>query len=78
MGIRVVWDDDEKTVVRHIYEGTWTWRDFREAVHKAWAMMHTVDHTVDAILDLRNGDVIPKGSALYQAKYVVRHRPANG
>ena len=53
MGIRIFWDDDEKTVIRYEFEESWTWEDLIAAVQKDDELMAEVDHTVHLILDMR-------------------------
>lgn len=57
MGIRVSWDNDEKTIVRHSYNGHWTISDFYNCVDDSARLLHSVDHPVDLIIDM--GDCAP-------------------
>jgi hypothetical protein len=54
MGIRVEWDNLEKTIIRHIYEGTWTIDDYYGLIDENYAQIDSVDHRVDIINDLRD------------------------
>src|SRR5262245_59394756 len=51
MGIKIVWDNDEKTVVRYIFEKNWTWQEFFTAKAEAYALIDTVKHPVGIIMD---------------------------
>ncbi len=62
MGIQTVWDNEEQTIIRHIYDGSWTWRDFRTNLARSRAMLDSVDHPVHIIIDTRNGKLLPDGS----------------
>lgn len=59
MGIEVVWDDDEHTMVRYIMEDPWTWDDLGNAFRQTHAMMDTVEHKVHSIMDMRKTRNIP-------------------
>lgn len=76
MGVTPIWDNPEKTVVRHIFDGRWTIGEIWHSAGEAWQMMHTVPHTVHAILDLRNGNAYPSG-VLSVSNRIVVHRPTN-
>lgn len=67
MKIQPVWDNEEKTIIRHIFERGWGWTDFHQALDEASKMMDTVDHRVDVILDFRAASMIPSG-AITQVK----------
>ena len=32
MTIRVLWHNEQKTIIRHRYEADWTWQDFHDAL----------------------------------------------
>lgn len=53
MGIQLVWEDDDKTILRHIYEGIWTVADFIGAVDESRKLLLEVEHPVDLIIDMR-------------------------
>jgi hypothetical protein len=55
MGISVVWDNAEKTVIRYVFNGSWNWHDFRTAVASSDLMLDTVTHITDFILDVTYG-----------------------
>lgn len=61
MAITTIWDNDSKTIIRHIYEGTWTWDDFYNSMKAASDMVATVNHAVGLIIDLRDSNLIPQG-----------------
>jgi hypothetical protein len=58
--IQVVWDNIDKTVIRFEFEGSWTWDDLYQASDEATAMLDTVPHMVDFVLDVRNANQIPR------------------
>lgn len=56
MGIRVLWDDQGKQVIRYIIAGTWTWPEVYDAVHVSDTWLDEVEHKVHFIIDLRKSD----------------------
>jgi hypothetical protein len=77
MPIVPIWDNDEKTIVRHIFQGHWSIEEIRVSARMAWQMMHTVEHPVHAILDMREGDILPSGGVLAQTSRIATNRPKN-
>jgi len=62
--IQVVWDNDEKTIVRWEFKGAWTWDEWYEATRYVLEMRATVmDHPcVPAIFDLKHSGNVPMGA----------------
>ena len=67
MKIEPKWDNEQKTIIRHVFQRGWGWTDFHQALEEASTMMNTVDHRVDVILDFRDASIIPSG-AITQVK----------
>ena len=44
MSVQVAWDNHEKTIVRYVFEGKWTWDEFYPAYNKAIEMENSVTH----------------------------------
>jgi hypothetical protein len=61
MGIQLVWEDDGKTVLRHIYDGSWSVQDFITAVDESRKLLLEVEYPVDLIIDMRSADGPPSG-----------------
>lgn len=61
MAIKVAWGDDSKTLLVNVYEGRWTLDDFYLAVRQTNALLDSVDHNVNVILDVKNSGLFPKG-----------------
>jgi hypothetical protein len=61
MGIKLLWDNQEKTILRHIYDGKWTPDGYRAAMEESRQMLLSVNHPVDLILDMSEGDPPPFG-----------------
>lgn len=62
MPITVSWDDTEKTVLRYDFEGNWTWDEFQQAKEESDAMLDSVPHSVDVILNYGNNHWLPPGA----------------
>lgn len=60
MGIRIVWDDEEKTIIRHIYESVWTVGDYYALIDENYRQIDSVNHRVDIINDLRAMTSVPR------------------
>ncbi len=76
MPIHINWDDEEKTILRHDFEGEWTWGDFFELMRSRNAYMSSVNHRVDVIANMKPG-IMPIGFALSSAKTSLRSVPPN-
>ena len=76
MGIQVNWDNDEKTVLCHVYDGVWTVTDFYVAVDKSRQLLLSVGHPVDLIIDMRTA-AKPPLAVLPAYQYADRQAPAN-
>jgi hypothetical protein len=77
MSIRPVWDNESQTILRHVFVDKWTVEELRVSAREAWAMMHTVPHTVHAILDASNANTLPSGGVLAITNRIATYRPAN-
>jgi hypothetical protein len=58
MTVTAIWDNDEKTIVRYIFEAGWTWDEFFAAKKRAHDMMDTVTHKFGVILHMPAENVI--------------------
>lgn len=74
MSIHVMWDNDEKTVVRYVYEGRWTWEDFEAARREAAELLKTVNHQVDVIVDVQDSKLLPN-SAISRGRELSKSDP---
>jgi hypothetical protein len=59
MPIQVSWDDEAHSIIRLDYDGSWTWVELFEALHRANALAGTIDTPVARISDLCSSDGIP-------------------
>jgi hypothetical protein len=76
MNIKVSWDNEDKTIIRYDFEGTWTWADFRTAAEEAFAMTRSVEHTVDTISNFYPGVMLPP-NAMFQFRQIMEDAPPN-
>ena len=61
MGIKIVWDNEEKTIIRYVYDAKWTWDDFFKAKTESYNQIDTVSHKVGVIMDTPPDVAIPPG-----------------
>lgn len=76
MGITLVWENNEKTILRHIYEGQWKVEDLYKAVNESRDLLMGVEHVVDLIIDMRTSGDPPSG-VLPAYQYAERQKPPN-
>ena len=76
MGIRVVWDNEQKTIIRHIYEGKWTVEEYYTLIDENYRQIDSVNHQVDIINDLRKMTGVPSNMTA-AIRYAARHAHKN-
>jgi hypothetical protein len=59
VGIHIVWDNDERTIIRHVYEGKWTLEEYYALIDQNYNEIDSVNHRVDIINDLREMSGVP-------------------
>jgi hypothetical protein len=62
MGITIVWDNNEHSVMRITFAKAWSWNEMDTIIAEAHAMMDAVYHQVDMIVDMKEGGSIPEGA----------------
>ncbi len=62
MGIQVVWDDVEQSVIRWDFGKEWDWNDFWEAFAESMRMGEGYTRRVDIIPNITNTNVLPIGA----------------
>jgi hypothetical protein len=77
MGVQVVWDNDEKTIVRYIFEERYTWDEFESAGRQHIEMMKTTDGPVGVILDYPKNVMPPMYALSIGREHVSRRDPRN-
>src|SRR5690242_20477926 len=59
MPINVQWDNESQNAVRYDFTGAWTWVDFGTAVASAKALLASVPHEVDVIINFSESSALP-------------------
>src|SRR5215207_11715106 len=78
MGIAVVWDNDEKTIIRYTYTARWTWDELYTALAEQAALQASVAHEVATLIDARNTNIVPEGFVAQLKRVVERMPPRSG
>lgn len=69
MSIQVSWLDDARTLILWQLRDQWSWDDLLNVRHFADQLIRSVDHPVHTLIDLEDGQYIPR---------IVRGRPMEG
>ena len=59
MPITVNWADEHHTIVCYTIDGRWNWDDWYTVFSEGKALVRSVDHRVDVIVDTRNTGWMP-------------------
>ncbi|RMF79804.1 MAG: hypothetical protein D6737_10200 [Chloroflexi bacterium] len=78
MSIIVKWDNNQRTVIRYIFEGTWQWQDFYQSIADGHVLMNEVDYRVHAIIDIQNSHTFPKDLLLHLKPINTKLHPNTG
>jgi len=71
--ITIVWANEEKRALLVTYESdNWTWDDLADSAQMENAMIDSVSHVVDVIIDLRGRRILPKGGSPFKIIQQVR------
>ncbi|NWF70897.1 MAG: hypothetical protein HXY40_17570 [Chloroflexi bacterium] len=76
MAVEVFWDNPQKTIVRYVFTGKWTWDEFYPAYYAAIAMEKSQPHRVHVIVDLQKGSSVPS-NVLLHIKNITDKQPDN-
>jgi hypothetical protein len=77
MGVEVVWDNAERTIIRSIFSGKWTWDDFYQSLDQTYGLMDSVKHSVHLIVDMRTSRLMPSGSFMPHLQNIRRKMHPN-
>lgn len=77
MSISVTWDNEEKTIVRFIYKGKWTWDEFYNSIQQGNAMMQTVPYPVVSIVDMTATRYIPPNAFSHMKRVIEMSQKQN-
>lgn len=59
MPIQTTWDDEQRSAVRYIFDGSWTWDDLKAAFDTAHQLLDTIDYSADTVIDMRASKTLP-------------------
>lgn len=76
MSVTVVWDNEEKTILRYTFGGQWTWDEYLIALKDGRRMMESVQHYVCILNDMDNTAFLPPNFVTL-ARNVISSRPDN-
>ena len=60
MNIEILWDNDEKTIIRWVFAGDFDWEDYKQAYMDAEKLHTEVDHGFATIFDLSQLVRVPR------------------
>ncbi len=78
MPIQAVWDNEEKTVIRYIIDGHWTWDEMNAAVAVSNAWLDEANRKIDFIHDMRSSEGVPPGALTQLKRYIGKEHPNTG
>lgn len=78
MPINLLWENEAKTIVRMEVVGQWTWDEMYSASQEGYAMLESVQHIVDPIIDFRNSAAIPIYSITHARHMIGKRHPRTG
>ena len=76
MPVEVIWDNEEKTIIRQIYSGVLVLDDYKSGTDQFLEMAQSVQHTVHTILDRQNVEEA-KASSMKAMQYANERMPEN-
>ena len=76
MGLRVYWENDQRIVIRQIYDMTWTWDEYLASFAKIRQLACEVNDPIGMIAELGNIRSVPPNAILYGARGI-RSLPPN-
>lgn len=78
MGITVLWDNPEHTIIRFIYNGQWSLDNFYQALSESHQLLDTVTYRVGVIIDMENSKLVPNGVLSHGKNVSMRKHPNLG
>ncbi len=76
MGLHIYWEDEQKVIIRQVYDMTWTWDEYLEAFEKIRQLGNEVDYPIGLIAELGNIRSVPPNAIVYGARGI-RSLPSN-
>jgi len=76
MGLRVYWEDEQKIIIRQVYDLTWTWDEFLAAFENIRQLAREVDYPIGMISEIGHIRSVPPNAIVYGARGI-RSLPTN-
>ncbi len=76
MGLHIYWEDEQKIIIRQVYDMTWTWDEYLAAFAKIRQLGNDVDYPIGLIAELGNIRNVPPNAVVYGARGI-RSLPSN-
>jgi hypothetical protein len=77
MAISIVWDNENKTVLRIDFEGRWDWSAYDAAIDEAYAIIRQMDYKVNVISQMSLDMAFPQGLPLRHLQRTQKLMPGN-
>lgn len=74
--VEIRWDNQQKTILRYVFIGDWTWDEYLERLNEGRMMMAEIEHPVCVLNDMQKMGKLPPNFAS-TAKSVISSRPKN-
>ncbi len=71
MSVRLEWDNEERSVIRYIFEGQWTWEDYFAARDEAHTHLESAAGLICFIYDVQTNSAPP--AFITTTKSVLKH-----
>jgi hypothetical protein len=71
----VVWDNEEKTIIRIDYDVGWTWDDYHKVIDGIAALLQGIEYPTHVISVQPAGTRLPAGAPLETYRQKLAHRP---
>ncbi|NWF68280.1 MAG: hypothetical protein HXY40_04280 [Chloroflexi bacterium] len=78
MPVTVQWDDDAHTIIYFRLTAPWSWDDYEHGDQQVRALLDSVNHTVDIILDFASMGMLPLNSFPYIRRAAIDIHPNQG
>ncbi len=77
MSLVVVWDNQDRTVLRIDVAGQWGWKEYDAAIDQAYGMIREIEHSVDLIFNLTDSQAFPPIQSQRHFQRMLTLMPAN-
>jgi hypothetical protein len=76
VSITVDWHNPQKTILRQVYDATWSWDEYVASFRRIGALAAEVDHPIGIIAETGAVRHIPRHAIMYGSR-AVKHLPPN-